>query len=367
MSSGPAGSSIEMRNDAHNEEDKDGILRIAIIGAGTIGLSFTGLHLSHPANRDGGRTVEIRIYDPRPELRAYVERMLPAYLSPSPAAGSLQAPSSSSSDSKVTDRIALPPPISSHTLILSPTLADAVSTAHIIQEQGPESISTKQSLWSEIESLAPPSALFWSSTSGIPASVQSQAMRNPKRLLVVHPYNPPHIMPLLELVPAPGTDLDGSGSDVQRTLAYWRRLGRDPVVLKEEVSGFVANRLAFALLREGVELVNRGVATPQEIDRVVEQSMGPRWAVRGPFWSYHAGGGEGGLKGILGNIGDTIQRCWDDAGKPDLKSEGRESEWVGRLCEAVDSSYGKLGKEDLKDRDDKTKRVLDITRGGTTS
>ncbi|GAD93896.1 3-hydroxyacyl-CoA dehyrogenase, putative [Paecilomyces variotii No. 5] len=361
----PAGSSTETRNDAHNAEEKDGILRIAIIGAGTIGLSFTGLHLSHPANRDGGRRVEIRIYDPRPELSAYVERMLPAYLSTSSAADTLQT-SSSSSDSKDTDRIALPPPISNHTLILSPTLADAVSTAHIIQEQGPESISTKQSLWSEIESLALPNALFWSSTSGIPASVQSQAMRLPKRLLVVHPYNPPHIMPLLELVPAPGTDLEGSDSDVQRTLEYWRRLGRDPVVLKEEVSGFVANRLAFALLREGVELVNRGVATPEEIDRVVEQSMGPRWAVRGPFWSYHAGGGEGGLKGILGNIGDTIQRCWDDAGKPDLKSKGRESEWVGTLCEAVERSYGKLGKEDLKDRDDKTRRVLDVTREGRT-
>ncbi|KAJ9305706.1 hypothetical protein DTO217A2_4776 [Paecilomyces variotii] len=362
MSSEPAAFSREGHSDTHNADYKDNVLRIAIIGAGTIGLSFAGLHLSHPANRDGGRKVEIRIYDPRPGLRDYVERTLPGYLSPSPPENMILQ--TSSCDSNTTERISLPPPLSSHTLILSPSLADAVSAANIVQEQGPESVSTKQSLWSEIESLAPPTALFWSSTSGIPASVQSQGMKSPRRLIVVHPYNPPHIMPLLELVPAPGTDLDSPGSDVQRTLDYWRRLGREPVVLKEEVSGFVANRLAFALLREGVELVNRGVATPEEIDRVVEQSMGPRWAVRGPFWSYHAGGGEGGLRGILGNIGDTIQRCWDDAGKPDLKREGKGSEWVGRLCEDVERSYGKLGKEELKERDEKTRRVLDVMREG---
>lgn len=272
----------------------------------------------------------------------------------------------SSHGSQAANSIALPAALSNHTLILSPTLADAVSNADIVQEQGPENIAIKQSLWADVESLAPPTALFWTSTSGIPATVQSKKMKNPNRLLVVHPYNPPHIMPLLELVPTPGTDLEGKDSDVQRTLQYWRRLDRDPVVLKEEVEGFVANRLAFALLRESIELVNRGVATPEEIDRVVQQSMGPRWAVRGPFWSYHAGGGEGGLRAILKNIGDTIQSCWDDAGKPDLKGPNGLSPWVEPLIENVEKSYGKLGKEQLGDRDSKTRKVLDITGAGRT-
>lgn len=178
-------------------------------------------------------------------------------------------------------------------------------------------------------------------------------------------------MPLLEIVPPPvppsgsGSESDAAASNqsqlLQRTLDYWHSLNRSPVVLKEEITGFVANRLAFALFREAVHLVNRGVATAEEIDRVVESSMGPRWAVKGPFWSYHAGGGkERGLKGFFDKIGDTVQACWDDAGMPVLKDDGA-GDWVDALCEQVEKSYGRLGEEDLGARDEKTRKVLDIT------
>lgn len=195
-------------------------------------------------------------------------------------------------------------------------------------------------------------------------------MREPARLLVVHPFNPPHIMPVLEIVPpcistpAP-SDCHPSKEFIDRTIEYWKTLNRSPVILKEEVTGFVANRLSFVLFREAIHLVKSGVVTAAEVDRIVEESMGPRWAVKGPFWSYHAGGGkEKGLKGFLEKIGDTIQACWDDAGTPTLQrdKDAFAHPWEGALCEQVEKSYGMLEDMDLRERDEKTRQVLKITR-----
>ncbi|KUL92435.1 hypothetical protein ZTR_02439 [Talaromyces verruculosus] len=319
-------------------------LRIAIVGSGTIGLSFAALHLSHKTKR-----VQVIIHDPRPGIEEYVKKTLPEYLD--------------------TD-ISLPQLLESKQLILSSELSAALESVDIVQEQGPENVSFKQSLWPKIENAAPSTALFWSSTSGIPSSVQGINMREPARLLVVHPFNPPHIMPVLEIVP-PRTSATASSDSrpsqeyIDRTIEYWKTLNRSPVVLQEEVTGFVANRLSFALFREAIHLVNSGVVTAAEVDRIVEESMGPRWAVKGPFWSYHAGGGkEKGLKGFLEKIGDTIQACWDDSGTPSLERGGNASvaSWEGTLCEQVEKSYGMLEDKDLRDRDEKTKQVLNITR-----
>lgn len=98
-------------------------------------------------------------------------------------------------------------------------------------------------------------------------------------------------------------------------MSFWKDAGRAPVLLKKECTGFVANRLAFALLREAIHLVDQGVVSVEDIDSIVQNSMGPRWVVAGPFKSYHAGGGEGGLEGFFRNIGGTVQSCWDYAGR----------------------------------------------------
>jgi 3-hydroxyacyl-CoA dehydrogenase len=256
--------------------------------------------------------------------------------------------------------------LTSDRLVLTSSLLEAVQQADIVQEQGPEKVEFKQWVWSEVETLAPPRALLWSSTSGIPASVQSKKMRDKSRLMILHPYNPPHVMPLLELVPAPGVDHVRSPA-VARTISYWERLGRRPIVLKEEITGFVANRLAFALFREAAYLVERGIVSAQDVDQVVQESLGPRWAVKGPFWSYHAGGGEErGLEGFLDKIGDTIQACWDDLGQLQLGHAGGGMEhpvgWRGRLCKQVEDAYGKLGAKELMDRDEKLRDVLDSAR-----
>ena len=230
--------------------------KITLIGAGTIGLSFCAFHLSYPP-------VHITMHDPRPDLESYLARTLPSYLA--------------SSLPSVSDLF------SSGVLRLETDLQSAVRDAGIVQEQGPENLAFKSSLWCQVEAFCPASCALWSSTSGIPASKQSAGMKEPARLLVVHPYNPPHIMPLLEIVPSPATWSD-SPQLIDQTVAWFKARDRKPVVLKKECTGFVANRLAFALLREAIGLVDQGIVSVEELDDIVTASMGPRWAIRGPFW-----------------------------------------------------------------------------------
>ncbi|KAL9095391.1 MAG: hypothetical protein Q9165_002262 [Trypethelium subeluteriae] len=305
--------------------------RIAIIGAGTIGLSIAALHI--PFGNP------ITIYDTRPDLHEYIQANLPPLL----------ASSSSTTNPH-------PSPQLPANLTITTDLASAVHHADIIQESTPELPTLKQSLWARIERLCPASTLLWSSTSGIPASTQSLHLRDPSRLLVVHPYNPPHIMPLVEVVPSPAT----LPSLVDATLRFWREeRGRRPVLVRKEVPGFVANRLAFALLREVVHLVADGVVGVRDVDAVVEASMGPRWAVAGPLRSYAAGGGERGLEGFFEKIGGTVQECWQGQGRMEVGGE-----WEKCVFREVQEAYGTFGKEDAEERDLITRGVLEAIRVG---
>ncbi|KXL44909.1 hypothetical protein M433DRAFT_134636 [Acidomyces richmondensis BFW] len=296
-------------------------IKIAIVGAGTIGLSFAALHLTKNPK------CTVTIYDTRADLQDYMHTHLQEYLL--------------NTDSNSCIR----------RLSIAPTLPDAVRDAAIVQEQGPEIAEFKIDVWPHIERHAPQDALFWSSTSGIPASVQNREMQAPGRLLVVHPFNPPHIMPLLEVVPSPQTPEDV----VERTLRYWKGLGRTPVVVKKECTGFVANRLAFALFREACSLVTQGVVSVEDCDEIVRASSGPRWAVAGPFKSYHAGGGEGGLKSFMEKIGGTVQACWE-ASEEDVKREDINvgGSWQAEVCRQAEV-YGVV---DTSERDSTTRKVL---------
>jgi 3-hydroxyacyl-CoA dehydrogenase len=296
-------------------QDMETPTKIAIVGAGTIGLSFLKLHLTYSP-----KPVNITIFDTRPDLEEYVAFSL--------------------GNTRHKDSLSL--------VKTTKSLAEAVSDASIVQEQGPENLPFKAEIWPQIEVHAPATALLWSSTSGIPASAQSKDMKDPTRLLVVHPYNPPHVMPLLEVVPSPSTSQDV----IDRTLHYWKSLGRAPVVIKQECTGFVANRLAFVLLREAIHLVKEGIVTVEELDKIVETSMGPRWAVAGPFKSYHAGGGKGGLEAFFTNIGGTVQGCWDDSGKVNV-GDG----WEENVFRQTKEAYGVV---DTAVRDRITKRVIDV-------
>ncbi|ETI20959.1 hypothetical protein G647_07302 [Cladophialophora carrionii CBS 160.54] len=309
---------------------------VALIGLGAIGISFLALHLTYTS-------ATISVYDPRPDLQDHVASMLPLYMPRRATTGSdtdtdkdfnananNNANSDSNSDSDILSSL-----VTSRRLRFCTSLGDAVSRATIIQEQGPETLSFKQSTWSEVlrhtaSTTTTTTPHLWSSTSGIPASKQLEHLQQEEqqqdavstsdavsisrsarsRLLVVHPFNPPHLMPLLELVPSPHT----SAEAVTFAESYFRAVSsvHRPITIKRETAGFVANRLSFILFREACSLVARGVCTVEELDEVVRASLGPRWAVGGPFRMYNFGGGPRGMAGFLDNIGGAIRGVWED-------------------------------------------------------
>jgi len=313
---------------------------ITLIGTGTIGLSWCAVHLRDPTNR-------ITIYDPREDLLPYIKSLLPLYLSASPTTSSTAAQSVETL-------------LSNGTITLAKTLEAACTPeTHILQEQSPENPLSKQAVWSSIAPLLPETCHLWTSTSGIPASTQAQGLSASAkaRLLVVHPFNPPHILPLIEIVPSPDTSAD----EVAFAMDYWKgREGHAPILVKKETKGFVANRLAFALFREACKLVADGVVGVKEVDQALEESLGVRWAVKGPFASYNDGGGEGangGMKGLFRKVGGTIDEVWEDGMGG---SEGLKEGWEDVVVKQTEEAYGGVTKSALQERDRTTLRVLEV-------
>lgn len=257
---------------------------IAVVGAGTIGLSWAALFAS--------KGHDVRLHDPRPDLQELLDA----------AAVELSEVLSGS----WRDRI-----------VLEPDLEAAVTGVDVVQENGPERLAFKQELFARIEAAAPPEALLLSSTSGLMPSDMGADLTAPGRVVVGHPFNPPHVVPLVEVVPGAQTP----AALVEAAAAFYRSLGKVPVVLHKEIGGFVANRLQSALFRESVHLVLEGVVTPEELDQVVTESVGVRWATAGPFESYHLGGGPGGIRNLLEHLGPGMQERWRTLGQPELTPE----------------------------------------------
>lgn len=276
---------------------------ITEVGAGTIGVSWTTLLAA--AGHD------VVVTDPRPDLVEAVEGGVRQF-----------APSLGADPDGLLSRI--------RTVV---ELEDAVAGAAVVQEQGPERLELKQELFARVGAAAPADALLLTSTSGLQPSDIARDLDAAvaARLLVAHPFNPPHLLPLVELVAGERTAADV----LERAAEFLRSVGKDPVVLRKEVSGFVANRLQSALFREAVSLVRDGVVTPTELDRVVTGSLGPRWATGGPFLSFHLGGGAGGLRHMLAHLGPGMARRWRDLGDPTL-----DDDTVDALAGATEAAYG---------------------------
>ncbi|MFB7508039.1 3-hydroxyacyl-CoA dehydrogenase NAD-binding domain-containing protein [Streptomyces broussonetiae] len=256
-----------------------GIRNVTVVGGGVIGASWTALFLA--------RGLSVIVSDPQPGIDEAALGQI-AEAAPSLKALGLDT-------SRLTDRLAF-----------EPDLATAVRAADLVQENGPERLELKHEMWRTIEENAPATALLATSTSGIPATEIATALKDPGRLVVGHPFNPPHLVPLVEVVPGERT----SDETVERARAFYRALGKRPQVLRKEVPGFVANRLQSALFRECVHLVSEGVVTMQELDDIVTSSIGQRWAVAGPFRSFHLGGGEGGMPHFMDHFGIGMERRW---------------------------------------------------------
>ncbi|TDD57986.1 hydroxylacyl-CoA dehydrogenase [Kribbella antibiotica] len=262
-------------------------MRATIVGGGVIGVSWAGLMAAYG--------IDVVISDPAPGIEDVVHAGLAELI---PSLADLGLPTAA-----LADRITF-----------EPDLARAVAGTDVIQENGPERLDLKHQIWSTIEAHAPAHALFLTSTSGIPATDIATALQSPERLVVGHPFNPPHLIPLVEVVPGRQTAPEAVAAAVD----FYRSLGKKPIVLAKEVPGFVANRLQAAIFRECVHLVAEGVVTEQQLDEVVTSSLGQRWAVSGPFLSFHLGGGPGGLPHFLEHLGPGLQKRWGQLGTPDL-------------------------------------------------
>lgn len=258
-----------------------------VVGAGTIGLSWATLFAAHG--------LSVVVNDPRPDVAELVEQTVRQFARTLPGA---------------------PTDLMTH-IALEPDLEQAVASADVVQENGPERIELKQELFARIEAAAPASALLLSSTSGLMPTDMGAQMQDPGRVVVGHPFNPPHVVPLVEVVPGAQT----TAATAQAAVEFYRSLGKVPVLLRKEIGGFVANRLQSAVFRESVHLVLSGVVTPEELDQVVTESVGVRWATAGPFESYHLGGGPGGIRNLLEHLGPGMARRWKDLGQPELTDD----------------------------------------------
>ncbi|MFG3095989.1 3-hydroxyacyl-CoA dehydrogenase family protein [Streptomyces sp. NPDC048202] len=304
--------------------------RATVIGAGVIGISWTALFLAHG--------LHVTVTDPRPDAEDQVRAGV-AEIAPTLAALGLPT-------DEPTDR-----------LCFEPDLATAVADADLVQENGPERLDVKREIWRTVEQAAPAHALFATSTSGVPATAIAEALEQPERLVVGHPFNPPHLVPLVEIVPGERT----SPETVARARALYTALGKKPQVLRKEIPGFVANRLQSALFREAVHLVAEGVVTEAELDAVVTDSIGLRWAVAGPFRTFHLGGGPGGLPHFLTHLGTAMEAGWPALGRPAL-----DEPTVALLSRQAEDAFGAEPVAELAARRDRAQLALLTALDGTS-
>jgi len=219
------------------------------------------------------------------------------------------------------------------------SVADAVVGADWVQENGPERSQAKSALIAAADAAAPAHVIIASSSSGtLPSSLAAAAEHHPERVIVGHPFNPVYLIPLVEVVGAPTTPAE----TLERARATYRDFGKRPVVLRDEVPGYLANRLQAALWREAYSLVDRGLVTVEDVDTAIASGPGLRWALLGPIANQHLSGGAGGLAHVLEHLGPPTQRWMDDLGAPQLTPElaarlvaGVEAELVGRDLELL--------------------------------
>lgn len=262
--------------------------RVALIGGGSMGLGWAVVFA-----RAG---LAVRVYDASAEVLAQVGAGVAARLSALAAHGLLREA----------------PEVVGARVMPTGDLAAAVAGATHVQESVPERLDLKVELFRALDALAPEEVVLASSTSSLPASAFADALAGRARCLVAHPANPPHLLPVVEIVPASFTAPDA----VERTRALMARVGQTPVVLKREVNGFVYNRLQGAVLREAYWLLKEGIADVGDIDAVMTGGLGLRWSIIGPFETADLNY-RGGIEEHARRMGGRYREMGAERGQPD--------------------------------------------------
>ncbi len=242
---------------------------VAIIGAGVIGCSYAAWFAA--------RGYQVRVFDVRENYETGVRKMLHTQLSEIPSVN-------------IEDAL-------SHISCFN-TLEEALKGADLVQENGPETVDFKQTIYADFEKYCGSETLLASSSSGITPEVIGAIMKAPERAMIGHPFNPPHILPIVEVCAA----ANAPDKLVLRLMDFYERADRVVVRLKKPIDGFVTNRLQYVFLREAIHIVEEGVVDVADLDKIVMASLGVRWASVGPFLAGQLGGGEGGVRGLIENI-----------------------------------------------------------------
>lgn len=293
----------------------DKVRRAAVIGTGTIGSAWAALFLA--------RGMTVTAWDPAPDAAARLDAQL-AKIWP-----------------KLT-RLGLAKGRRPNRLIFAATPETAVAGAELVQENATENEALKIDLLARLDAAAPKDAVIASSTSGLLPSRIARRMKRPERFLVAHPFNPPYLIPLVEVLGCKKT----SPAVLAWAMAFYAAIGKTPLLLKKEVPGFLANRIQDAVWTECVHLIESGVATPEQIDIAIAEGPGLRWAVMGPCLTYHLTGGEGGMTATLDHFGDAVGK-WATLKRATLSPRTRRALIDGTRREAKGRSVREL--ESLRD------------------
>src|SRR6476620_3683495 len=288
------------------------IRRVAIIGTGVIGASWTALFLAK-----GLEVIATDIAsDAEMTLRRFVKAAWPAL-----------------------ERLGLAPDASQSHLTFTADVAAAIGPADFVQENGPERIDFKKKLYRQLDELLPADVIIASSSSGLTMSeIQSDCRLHPERCVIAHPFNPPHLVPLVEIVGGKKT----SEATIQRVSEFYTSLGKQTVRLRKEVAGHVANRLQAALAREVYYLVADDVVSVADVDKALCWGPGLRWGIMGQVLLNHLGGGEGGIEHFFEQFNGHMTAWWKSLGSPVLTPEVQKKLIDGVHAEAGSRSIDEL-------------------------
>jgi carnitine 3-dehydrogenase len=216
-----------------------------------------------------------------------------------------------------------------------------VAGAEFVQECAPENLELKQTLYARLGELVPTNVVIASSTSGLPMTDIQVRCPGPQRTVVGHPFNPPYLLPLVEVVGGAKTDPEA----VKWVVDFYRIAGKAPLALSREIPGFIATRLQEAMWREVLHMVTNDEATVEQIDFAIVNGPGPRWAIMGPCLTYHIGGGEGGMAYCLDQFGPALKLPWTRLEAPELTQELRDRLVEGAAQVAGDRDYTTLNRQ----------------------
>jgi 3-hydroxyacyl-CoA dehydrogenase len=296
------------------------IRRVAIIGTGVIGASWGALFLAH------GLDVVATDVAPGAEaaLKCFVAAAWPAL-----------------------QRLGLASGASQNRLPFTASLTDAVKDVDLVHENGPEKIEFKKTLYRQLDELLHPSVIIASSSSGLTMSeIQSACELHPERCVIGHPFNPPHLVPLVEIVGGART----SENTIQRATEFYTSIGQRTVRVNKEMPGHVANRLQAALAREVYYLVAEGVVSAADVDTALCWGPGLRWGIMGNMMLNHLGGGPGGIEHFFQQFNGPMTAWWKTLGAPVLSSEVQKK--------LIDSVHAEVGSRTIEELEAERDQVL---------